>query len=390
MPLKGPGIFDGFFGTGRDGHVKVTGNLYLDRDMNYDFLILSGTAAGPPKIFTQSFRLNVRNKLIFLTSASISCDGLNAASATSGTIITDGENQNFPGQTGSFPSRPDGRFSLGSLLTLGEGGDGANGSTNAHDVDAAPADAFQCYGGNGGNGGAGSILGFGLGGAGGGTISPASGTSGTFTYPFYAILCHTFGTYFIPSGISGGGGGGGGGAHNITGTVTGTSYQMCGGAGGASGGGVTFVCAREIVVGLSATYVESSSLNPGFPFSGTISPFSGTIWFRVPSQTGTFSAGGGRGGSGLISGGTTGSGGPGGGGGGGIIVIVTSARPRLTGAFGSVSGTYAKFSSSLRMLPELQSGTLIFSVTGGLAGSPGVFGQLAQDGQPGNVFYIDV
>lgn len=294
MSLKGFGIFSGFYGDGSDGQVLVTGTLSLQRDMNYRDLILSGTAAGPPVIITNSFRVNVRDKLIFLTSGTFDCSGGNGSA----------------GAGGSVP-RPVG--ASGSLAALGDGGNSG-----------VPSISFPGYGGSGGGGG--SVL----------TPDPVSGSIDNLVS---AMLGYTFGYA---------------GVFQIAGGTGGTGGTLGGGA----GGGVMIVCARTIQMGYSGTFITTSSLaSPGLPFSGSVAPFSGTVYTRIPSQTGTFKVSGGNGG------------GTGGGGGGGVLVLVSSERPTLTGAFGSLSGTHVGLSASLTLLPEMRSGTIAVNVAAGTGGT---------------------
>lgn len=352
--LRGPGTFGGFFGNGLDGDVLVTGTLNLTRDMNYNNLILSGTAAGPPVIFTNSFIVNVRQSLIFFTSGTIDCSG------GSGSVGGGAGTNPLGGMSPRFA-----RTVLGSLASLGDGGLGA--------LPASPGSTgsggFSSFGGTGGSGGSPGVS---VPGGPGGTITTPSGSSGSFKNPFFAMLGCSFaknGPFFF----AGGSGGGGGGSN--TGTAS--------GSGGGGGGGVVVIAARQIIVGVSGTYTEASSLTPGFPFSGSVSPFSGTVYRSTTNHTGTIMANGGAGASGLASVGA------GGGGGGGVVFIITSSRPRLTGSFGSVPSSFAGLSSSLLIHPMLQSGTLSIAVNGGAGGVAGG-GTAGSAGSAGQVFYLDV
>lgn len=356
MALKALGTFGGFFGNGSDGDVKVTGTLNLTRDMNYHVLVLSGTAAGPPTIFMNSFRINVRDKLIFLTSGTIDCSG------GSGSI---GGGAGVPASGGLAP-RPS-AFVSGSLPSFGDGGSGSLPNVYGG---ATGSGGWASFGGNGGNGGSPAAN---RPGGPGGVLTSPSGSSGSLHNPFFAMLGCTFGPggpYFM----AGGAGGGGGGSSSATNS----------GSGGGGGGGVAVIAARQIIVGLSGTYTEAASLTPGFPFSGTVAPFSGTVFTRVVNQTGTISAHGGVGAAG--SGINTGAGG---GGGGGVICLVTSAHPRLTGVFGSVDSSFFGLSASLLIDSRLQSGTLLLDV-GGAAGGAAGGGTAGAGGLYGTVFYIDV
>lgn len=353
MSLKGPGQYSGFFGDGSDGDVKVTGVLNLTRDMNYQNLILSGTAAGPPVIFTNSFRINVRNQLIFLTSGTFDCSG------GSGSF---GGTAGVPGSGGLAP-RPS-QYSSGSLPAFGDGGSGSLPATLGG---ATGSGGWASFGGNGGAGGSPTAT---RPGGPGGVVTVPSGTTGSFHNALFAMLGVGFG---LSTQLFNGGGGGGGGGSNAAQS----------GSGGGGGGGVIVIAARQIVVGLSGTYVQATSLAPGFPYQGTIAPFSGTVWTAVPSQTGTISARGGAGAAGQTN---TGAGG---GGGGGVVFLITGARPRLTGALGNIPSSFAGFSSSLLIHPQLQSGTLLFDVSPGPGGASGG-GAAGVAGANGQVFYVDV
>ncbi|MHB8407914.1 MAG: hypothetical protein ACYDHY_07510 [Acidiferrobacterales bacterium] len=302
MPgIKGfNGTYSSIFGDGSDGDVVITATASLSRDMFYRNLIISGSGLAP-ELQTNSFRVYVSEKLIFLTSGSISNDGNPAQTGTPGTS-----------------PRPSGLS--GTLSALGDGG-GANSTGSG---------GFLGLGGNGGNAG-------GTPNPGPGGIVVITGTDGFTVVGGAGLFESLFGySWGGPTPLAGGAGGGGGG---------GASGQ----GGGGGGGGVLVVAAKHIIVGLSSTFTASTSFTLVQPnlypltgtFTGTIvapsatfTPFTGTVFQHYPGATGSFTAVGG-------SGGTDTSGG--GGGGGGVVLVISSYRSgtlqtNVSGGLGGAPG----------------------------------------------------
>jgi hypothetical protein len=329
MSLRSNGTFDSFFGDGSDGHINVSNGIVLSRDMFYDVLVMSGTSSTTPRIDTNSFRVYVRSKLIFMTSGTIANDGVGGANGLAGI---------------SPKPTPE----SGSLSSLGDGGDGSpDGTSNG--INGGFVVGLGGYGGDGGYIGGFSISGF------GGYVLAPDNVDGSVNDPFFKFLGYTFG-HHGSNAIAGGAGGGGGSGDDVSMT----------GSGGGGGGGVLFVAAQEILIGLSGTYIEASSFDPGPPFVGTISPFSGTFFTTNPGVTASFTALGGAGEFGVTGQAS------GGGGGGGLVVIVTS-----TPAYGP-TGTPFLTGTDLMIFEQPSTlGTLSVSVDPGSTGGgpfPGVNG----------------
>lgn len=381
MPLKTPGNFSFIYGDGSDGDVKVTNEISLSKDMHYNNLILSGSGATIPKINTNSFKIFVRSKLIFVTNGEISCNGLSGSSG----VPDGGANGRTVSPIGS------GIYLSGTLHTsFGNGGVGVlvNGANAPTVNEVNKRHPFMI----GGNGGAGGNTTGGAGGTGGIGLQSVTGLgSATWLFNKHRILksvyTSIFGSYFISANSAspidnpnahitsiGGGCGGGGGR--------GDTISLKGGGGG-GGGGVLLIAANEIIMGVSGTFITASSVPlPGIPFStGTLTNFSGTIYTQYPFATGTFYACGGDGG---IAGHANVAGG--GGGGGGAIFLVSSARPHLSGAFGRISGTYITNTPEYRTSSSY--GLIQTFTTGGL-GRPG--GTLdAVNGRDGQTVIYDI
>jgi hypothetical protein len=309
MPgLRGPGIFNSFYGDASDGDLLVTGSYTLNRDYFYAHIWMSASAGTTPTIFTNGFRLFVASKLIYITS---------------GTVDTTGTT----GSTGAIPG-----FTTNSG-SLSAGGNGGTGSVGNGQPGFPPPTFSASFGGTGGNGGAGGGTTSGP----GGIASPVLPNSGSIHNFFNAMTGYLFGVGG-PYAVAGGGGGGAGG---------GAGAVQVGGSGGGAGG-TQMVAAREIISfvpmgailllptgsitwnvggspGKSGISVAFPSANGVYPIQLPVSSSSGGgPGFQI-AVTGTFQANGGPGGNGQ-AGGVTGGGG---GGGGGTVINISSA---LTGA----------------------------------------------------------
>jgi hypothetical protein len=313
-----------FFGDGSDGNVTIAGSVTLSRDMFYNNLTISSTAA-----------LNTNGYRIFVAGI------LNLTSAPAGSIFANGnvgvQGTGSPGAGGTAAS---GNSVGGSQA--GSSGGAQNNSGPASPGVNIPALTNQ----TGGAGGIGGASGAGTTGAGG-----AAGTVGTSTR-FYIRRWETnplLGATLLVGGQGGSGSGGSGYGSGGNGT---------GGSGGGSGGGIVWISANTINRS-SATVPSAIQANggagaAGYNGGGTAGGTGGgggggggwiyLAYSALTGSTGTniLSANGGSGGTGASSADGTGGGG-GSSGAGGVIELLnlTTNTITLTSGSGSVAGSPA-------------------------------------------------
>lgn len=242
--LRGPGTFDAFFGDGIDGDFVISGTLSLTTDMYFNNLYLvSGT------IVPNSFKLYVKNNLIFFTGSSINVDGaspsgtesVNGGGSISGTLQFGGR-----GGSASFP-QTNVNVNTNNFNYPGEIGPGPG--VIPVRVGFAPG---QVFGGLGGSGGNGANVPFNVSGyfTDGNTFATASGLPVDRTSGIRDIYSVLAGVVFSPLGVNrifGGGGGGGGATPNwITNLNGATSGQSL------SSGSIVQVCSGTLT-GINAS-----------------------------------------------------------------------------------------------------------------------------------------